>query len=107
MRGSTLALPAHAAAAAETAAGKPTHQTLHAKAVVLFESGRKEEAIIAEKDDLLFVVLEWVFVGLRLAHAYVHTGSNNLLWRFQAFVAGALVLTIMWIVFAVRILAAI
>jgi thiol-disulfide isomerase/thioredoxin len=41
-----------AAAAAETAAGKPTHQTLHAKAVVLFESGRKEEAIIAEKDAL-------------------------------------------------------
>ena len=62
-------------------------------------------AIITKKDDLLFVVMEWIFVALRLAHAYIHCTSNHLLWRFQAFVAGAIVLTVMWIVFAVRILA--
>ena len=62
-------------------------------------------AIITKKDDLLFVVMEWIFVALRLAHAYIHCTSNPLLWRFQAFVAGAIVLTVMWIVFAVRILA--
>ena len=63
-------------------------------------------AILTKKDDLLFVVCEWVFVLLRLVHAGVHTGSNNLLRRFQIFVAGAIVLMAMWIIFALRILAA-
>jgi len=33
-------------------------------------------AITAKKADLLFVVMEWLFVATRLAHAYVFTTSN-------------------------------
>jgi len=54
--------------------------------------------------DLLFVVLAWAFVGLRLLHAYVHVTSNHLSRRFFAFAAGVIVLAIMWAIFAVRIL---
>src|SRR6476646_6462953 len=33
-------------------------------------------AIIARKADLLFVILSWLFVASRFAHAFIHTGSN-------------------------------
>jgi hypothetical protein len=61
-------------------------------------------ALITRKADLLFVVLSWVFVATRLAHAAIHTTSNNVQQRFMAFLAGAIVLLIMWIVFAAHIL---
>jgi hypothetical protein len=37
-------------------------------------------------------------------HAYVHTSSNHVPTRFNAFAVGAIVLLLMWIIFAVRIL---
>jgi len=61
-------------------------------------------ALITRKADLLFVVLSWIFVATRLAHAAIHTTSNNVQQRFMAFLAGAIVLLIMWIVFAAHIL---
>jgi len=64
-------------------------------------------ALITRKADLLFVVLSWIFVATRLAHAAIHTTSNNVQQRFMAFLAGAVVLLIMWIVFAAHILLAI
>ncbi len=54
--------------------------------------------------DLSFVVLAWVFVVLRLAHAYVHVTSNRVPRRGMLFIAGAVVLCVMWINFAVRLL---
>lgn len=56
--------------------------------------------------DLLLVVLSWVFVVLRLVHAYIHVGSNYVPNRFYVYAAGAIVLLIMWIVFALKILLA-
>ncbi|MBI1202718.1 MAG: MAPEG family protein [Rhodopseudomonas sp.] len=61
-------------------------------------------AIITRHADILFVVLAWVFVVSRLVHAYIHTGSNNVRYRFNAFLIGAIVLLAMWIIFAVDIL---
>ena len=61
-------------------------------------------ALITRKADLLFVVLSWMFVATRLAHAAIHTTSNNVQRRFMAFLAGAVILLIMWIVFAIHIL---
>ena len=61
-------------------------------------------AWITRQADLLFVVMAWVFVILRLAHAYIHTTSNHVPTRFKVFGAGLLVLVVMWIIFAVRIL---
>lgn len=54
--------------------------------------------------DLLFVVLAWVFVLLRIAHAYVHVTDNNVPRRGVIFIAGAFVLVAMWVIFAVRFL---
>ncbi len=63
-------------------------------------------AIITKQADLLFVVLSWMFVAARLVQASIHTTSNRVFARFQAFAVAALVLAIMWVVFAVRIVAA-
>jgi len=61
-------------------------------------------AWITRQADLLFVVMAWLFVLLRIGHALVHTTSNRLSRRFFVFSAGLIVLLIMWIIFAVRIL---
>ena len=61
-------------------------------------------AIITRQADLLFVVLAWLFVAMRLLHAFIHTGTNYVPWRFYAFLAGATVFLVMWIVFAAGIL---
>ncbi|OYX80292.1 MAG: hypothetical protein B7Y77_00780 [Bradyrhizobium sp. 35-63-5] len=60
--------------------------------------------MITHHADYLFVVLAWGFVISRLVHAYVHTGSNHVRYRFNAFLIGAIILLAMWIIFAVDIL---
>jgi hypothetical protein len=62
-------------------------------------------AVVTGKEGGLFVALSWMFFATRLTHAFIHTGSNNLLWRFIWFASGAAVLLIMWILFAFDILA--
>ena len=62
--------------------------------------------LITQTGGLLFVVPAWIFVALRLAHAYVHVTSNRLPRRGMLFIAGAVVLCAMWIIFAVRIVSA-
>jgi hypothetical protein len=61
-------------------------------------------AWITKQADLLFVVMAWIFVLSRLAHAYVHTTSNHVPTRFNIYALGMIVLLIMWIIFVVRIL---
>jgi len=61
-------------------------------------------AIITRHADLLFVLLAWLFVVLRLVHAYIHLTSNRLGRRFAVFAAGFLVLLVMWVIFAVQLL---
>jgi hypothetical protein len=61
-------------------------------------------AWITRHADLLFVLLAWVFVVLRVLHAYVHVTSNDLRQRGPLFFAGAIVLAVMWVIFMVRIL---
>jgi len=63
-------------------------------------------AWITRQADAVFVVLEWLFVLLRIGHAYVHTTSNYVPTRFKVFAAGIFVLLIMWIYFAFKILTA-
>jgi hypothetical protein len=63
-------------------------------------------AWIAKQADLLFVILAWVFVLLRLAHATVHVTSNSMGQRALLFTAGVLVLAVMWVIFMLRILLA-
>jgi hypothetical protein len=54
--------------------------------------------------DLVIVVLSWVFVVTRCVHAGIFVTSNDLGRRSLAWFAGAFVLFIMWIYFALRIL---
>lgn len=61
-------------------------------------------AWITKQADLLFVVLAWIFVVLRILHAGVHVTSNHLGKRAILFIAGAVVLAVMWLIFALRIL---
>ena len=63
-------------------------------------------AIFTRQADLLFVLMSWVFVATRLLHALIHTGSNYVRHRFYAYAAGAVVLLVMWAIFAIRILIA-
>ena len=60
-------------------------------------------ALFTRKADTFFVVLAWMFVATRLVHAAIHVTSNDVQRRFFAFLVGALILFIMWIVFALRI----
>lgn len=62
-------------------------------------------ALFLRKADLLFVVMAWIFVLLRIVHAAIHVTSNHVGRRFQAFAAGMVVLLVMWIIFAVRVYA--
>lgn len=64
-------------------------------------------AMITRKADLIFVVLSWVFVISRLVHAYIHTTSNRVPRRFFAYLVGLAVLAILWVYFAIQILASI
>src|SRR5690606_13008734 len=50
------------------------------------------------------LVLAWVFVGVRLLHALVHVTSNGLRRRFVLFLASALVVTLMWLLFLLDVL---
>ncbi|KQP09880.1 hypothetical protein ASF28_01485 [Methylobacterium sp. Leaf99] len=62
-------------------------------------------AFATRKADLFFVVLAWMFVATRIVHAGVFITTNHVPYRFRAFVAGVVVLLVMWVVFAVRLLA--
>src|SRR5215471_7730439 len=61
-------------------------------------------ALFARKADLLFVIMSWIFVATRIVHAAIHTDSNRVPRRFYAYLVGAIVLLVMWIIFAVRVL---
>jgi hypothetical protein len=63
-------------------------------------------ALFTRKADMLFVVMSWMFVTSRLIHAAIHTTSNKMALRFQAFVVGVLILAAMWVIFGIRVLAA-
>jgi hypothetical protein len=54
--------------------------------------------------DLMFVLLAWVFVALRVLQALTHVTSNNVRFRGGFFGASAIVLLVMWIIFIVRIM---
>ncbi|MFN3867477.1 MAG: MAPEG family protein [Hyphomicrobiaceae bacterium] len=59
-------------------------------------------ALITKQADIIVVVLAWVFVALRIVHAYIHVTSNHVPTRFNAFLAGMIVLSLMWIYLAIQ-----
>jgi hypothetical protein len=49
------------------------------------------------------VLLAWVFVALRYAHAYIHVTSNRVHRRFAAYTAGLAVLAVFWLWLVLRL----
>lgn len=60
-------------------------------------------AWFTKQADLLFVLLSWIYVVLRILQAYVHTTSNYVPRRGLAFLSSMIVLLVMWVIFALRI----
>jgi hypothetical protein len=56
--------------------------------------------------DLSLVVMAWCFVASRIVHAFIHTSSNNVRHRFNAYLVGVIVLLAMWCWVAFRVTAA-
>jgi hypothetical protein len=54
--------------------------------------------------DLVIVMLSWVFVVTRFAHAGIFVTSNDVRTRSLAWFSGVLVLFAMWVYFALKIL---
>lgn len=62
-------------------------------------------AIAAGVVDAFVVGLAWAFVALRIVHAAIHVTHNVVIRRFQVFVAGVVVLSVMWFYIGLRVLA--
>lgn len=60
-------------------------------------------AMATRSTSYLFVTLAWIFVALRIAHAAVHTTTNDVPLRGGVFALGFLILVAMWIVLAIRV----
>ncbi|HEV7346265.1 MAG TPA: MAPEG family protein [Devosia sp.] len=54
--------------------------------------------------DWLEVALAWLFVALRYGHAAIHTSTNRVFRRFTAYVAGLVVLCLLWVWLVVKLL---
>ncbi len=63
-------------------------------------------ALPLRKTDLVMVMLSWVFVVTRFAHAGIFVTSNDVRTRSLAWFAGVLVVFAMWLYFAINILSA-
>lgn len=53
-------------------------------------------AIVLHRAGWLFVLLEWLFVGLRIGQAYVAMTSNDVRWRGPLFLGAALCVFVLW-----------
>jgi hypothetical protein len=62
--------------------------------------------VITRHADLIFVILAWIFVVSRWAHALIHVTNNNVRVRGGFYGIGAIILVIMWVIYIVRILLA-
>lgn len=54
-------------------------------------------ALIVKGADLIMIILAWLFVLARVAHAAIHIGPNRVRWRSQVFGIGFLIIAVMWI----------
>lgn len=52
---------------------------------------------------LPFLVLAWLYVLIRIAHACIHTGDNRLIPRIYVYFSSWIVLLSMWTLLAVRV----
>ena len=61
-------------------------------------------SLFTARTSATLLVLSWAFVATRLMHALIHVTTNNMARRFFVFLAGSLILMVMWILFALDLL---
>jgi hypothetical protein len=54
-------------------------------------------AAIVQRTEILFLILAWLYVGLRIGHSIVHLTFNKVPVRFVFFFASNLVLLALWV----------
>ena len=52
------------------------------------------------------VALAWIYVLLRGLHSFIHVGPNKVMPRFGVYLASCIVLSVMWVGFAIDMAAA-
>jgi len=52
--------------------------------------------MVSEEIDSIQVTLAWLFVGTRIAHAFIYIVFNRVPYRFAAFIAGFITLMVIW-----------
>lgn len=60
-------------------------------------------AMVLGKSTLVFYLLAWLYVILRIAHAYIHTGRNKLRARVKVYFISWIVLLLMWLDLVVKV----
>lgn len=104
------ALAGGAARIRDTAVGTPNRETQFADCYRdQFELPVLFYVLIAlalplRRADLFIVLMSWVFVVARFAHAGIFVTSNDVSRRSMAWLAGVLVLLAMWLYFALKLL---
>ena len=63
--------------------------------------------IVTSHADLIFVLLAWIFVVMRVLQVWVHVTNNNVRVRGAFYGVGAIILVIMWVIYIVRTLLAV
>ena len=59
--------------------------------------------IVLHQTGWLFVLLEWVFVACRIAHALIHTGANDVRLRGPVFLGSAVATALLWVLIFVGV----
>lgn len=59
--------------------------------------------IITSKVDVFAVILSWGFLVSRVAHSYIHTGSNVIRYRMYSYLLGFILVFLMWVWFGLRL----
>lgn len=57
--------------------------------------------MITNQDSGVQVVLAWIYVALRYLHSFIHIGPKKVPVRAMLFVLSAVILSVMWIGFAI------
>jgi len=60
-------------------------------------------AMITAQATALLIALAWLYVGLRVVHAYVHIGSNRLRHRIRVYFGSWIILAAMWLTLTVGV----
>ena len=60
--------------------------------------------LITHHANHLQVLLAWIFVALRALHSFIHIGPKKVMPRFLVYLASCIVLSAMWIGFAIDML---